>query len=98
MFTETQKIAVRKKSAVDAIRKNFNFFIFTYFILQIPNQVRNDSDTWHLPVKDESTAGIVGARRRRVAPAMEPKGGSRNGVSSDPGKPLAKKGAARKKI
>ncbi len=58
--------------------------------------VRND--TWHLPVKKASTAGIVGARCRRVAKAMEAKAGSRNEVSSDPEKPLAKESAARKKI
>jgi len=30
----------------------------------------------HLPVKKASTAGIVGGRRRRIAKAMEPKGGT----------------------
>ena len=42
-----------------------------------------------------STAGIVGAAQP-LPWAMEPKGGSRNEVSSDPGKPLAKKTAAKK--
>ena len=41
--------------------------------------VRND--TWHLPVKKASTAGIVGARRRRVAPAMEAKAEPRKAPS-----------------
>ena len=46
-----------------------------------------------------STAGIVGAAKPLLlgeVPEMEPKGGSRNEVSSDPGKPFAKKTAAKK--
>ena len=55
-----------------------------------------------------STAGIVGAAKPLLLGevpelvegptpvVMEPKGGSRNEVSIDPGKPLAKKTAAKK--
>ena len=55
-----------------------------------------------------STAGIVGAAKPLLLGevpelvegptpvVMEPKGGSRNEVSSDPGKPFAKKTAAKK--
>ena len=41
-----------------------------------------------LYLANKMTAGIGGAHASALPKAMEPKGGSRNEVSSDPGKPL----------